>query len=105
MVAKNQSQYSHTTLQQEGDARSNTSLDFPQTYPLDLIEVVIADDDDNDDPLSMVSNLLRILDIQYVRQKDLGYRLSEVRNLGIRTAKNDYVIFTRLRYGPCANNG
>ena len=43
-----------------------------QTYPLDLIEVVIADDGSNDDPLSMVSEFDEILDIQYVRQKDQG---------------------------------
>ena len=71
-----------------------------QTYPLDLIEVVIADDGSNDDPLSMVSEFDEILDIQYVRQKDLGYRLSEVRNLGIRTAKNDYVILLDCDMAP-----
>ena len=30
-----------------------------QTYPLDLIEVVIADDGSNDDPLAMVSELMK----------------------------------------------
>ena len=62
--------------------------------------MVIADDGSNDDPLAMVSEFDEILDIQYVRQKDLGYRLSEVRNLGIRTAKNDYVILLDCDMAP-----
>ena len=71
-----------------------------QTYPLELIEVVVADDGSSDDPLSMISEFDEILDIQYVRQKDLGYRLSEVRNLGIRSSKNDYVILLDCDMAP-----
>ena len=71
-----------------------------QTYPLELIEVVVADDGSSDGPLSMISKFDDILDIQYVRQKDLGYRLSEVRNLGIRSSKNDYVILLDCDMAP-----
>ena len=71
-----------------------------QTYPLELIEVVVADDGSNDDPLSMISKFQDVLDIQYVRQKDLGYRLSEVRNLGVRSSKNDYVILLDCDMAP-----
>ena len=71
-----------------------------QTYPLDLIEVVVADDGSSDDPISMISEFQDVLDIQYVRQKDLGYRLAEVRNLGIRSSKHDYVILLDCDMAP-----
>ena len=71
-----------------------------QTYPLDLIEVVVADDGSSDDPISMISEFQDTMQIQYVRQYDLGYRLSEVRNLGIRSASNDYVILLDCDMAP-----
>jgi chondroitin synthase len=71
-----------------------------QTYPLDLIEVVIADDGSDDEPISMIEDFQDQLDIQYVRQVDLGYRLAEVRNLGIRSSKHDYVILLDCDMAP-----
>ena len=71
-----------------------------QTYPLNLIEVVVADDGSSDDPLTIIKEFEETLDIQYVRQKDEGYRLSEVRNLGIRSSKNDYIILLDCDMAP-----
>ena len=71
-----------------------------QTYPLDLLEIVVADDGSSDDPISMIERFQDKLDIQYVRQADLGYRLSEVRNLGIRSSKHDYVILLDCDMAP-----
>ena len=71
-----------------------------QTYPLDMIEVVIADDGSNDNPISVIEEFHDLFEIQYVRQSDLGYRLSEVRNLGIRASKHDYVILLDCDMAP-----
>ena len=62
------------------------------TYPLDLLEVVIADDGSSDQPEELLPLFESFFDVNYVAQEDLGYRLSEVRNLGIRTAKHDCII-------------
>ena len=52
-----------------------------QTYPLDLMEVIIADDGSSDHPEQLILEFEDYFDVNYVRQKDLGYRLSHVRNL------------------------
>ena len=71
-----------------------------QTYPLSLIEVVVADDGSSDKPLKIIEKFNSKLEVNYVRQKDLGYRLSEVRNLGIRSAKNDYIVLLDCDMAP-----
>ena len=44
-----------------GDVGKDSSYDFShQTYPLDLIEVVVADDGSSDDPISMISEFQEI---------------------------------------------
>lgn len=55
-----------------------------QTYPIELMEVIVADDGSSDDVLDVVEKYSKIINIRYVKQRDEGYRLSAVRNLGIR---------------------
>jgi glycosyltransferase involved in cell wall biosynthesis len=55
-----------------------------QTYPIELMEVIVADDGSSDDVLDVVAKYSKIINIRYVKQRDEGYRLSAVRNLGIR---------------------
>lgn len=55
-----------------------------QTYPIELMEVIVADDGSSDDVLDVVEKYSKIINIRYVKQRDGGYRLSAVRNLGIR---------------------
>lgn len=57
-------------------------------YPF---EVVVADDGSQEDITKVVREFESLLDIKYVRQADTGYRLSAVRNLGIRTASYEFV--------------
>lgn len=57
-------------------------------YPF---EVIVADDGSKEDICSVVRKYEKDLDIKYVRQKDYGYQLCAVRNLGLRTAKYDFV--------------
>ena len=57
-------------------------------YPF---EVIVADDGSKEDLTSVVRQFENILDIKYVRQKDYGYQLCAVRNLGLRTAKHEFV--------------
>lgn len=57
-------------------------------YPF---EVVVADDGSQEDIAKIIRQFESLLNIKYVRQKDAGYRLSAVRNLGIRTASFEFV--------------
>ncbi|WP_323875213.1 glycosyltransferase family 2 protein [Aeromonas veronii] len=57
-------------------------------YPF---EIIVADDGSQEDICKVVREFEHKLDVKYVRQEDTGYRLSAVRNLGLRTAKYDYV--------------
>lgn len=70
-----------------------------QTFPRNRFEVVVADDGSSDDPLDVIEGF-GALDITYVRQADEGYRLSEVRNLGIRTASYDHIVLLDCDMAP-----
>ena len=74
-----------------------------QTYPLHLIEVIIADDGSSDHPEQLILEFEEHFDVNYVRQKDLGYRLSHVRNLGVRAAKHDNIIILDCDMAPVPN--
>lgn len=58
------------------------------TYPF---EIIVADDGSQEDICKVVREYEHRLDVKYVRQEDTGYRLSAVRNLGLRTARYEYV--------------
>lgn len=62
------------------------------TYPLDLIEVIIADDGSSDEPETLIPMFESFFPIKHIFQEDLGYRLSEARNYGVREAKHDQII-------------
>lgn len=57
-------------------------------YPF---EVIVADDGSKEELAPIVRMYENQLDIKYVRQKDYGYQLCAVRNLGLRTAKYEFV--------------
>ena len=63
-----------------------------QTYPSELIETIVADDGSSDGVEELIPEYSNIMDIKYVKQEDKGYRLSKIRNLGIKAAKHDYII-------------
>jgi chondroitin synthase len=64
-----------------------------QDYPLELIQVIIADDGSNDNPESIIPLFKGIIDIKYISQDDRGFRASAVRNLGVSIADHDNLIF------------
>ena len=63
-----------------------------QTYPLNLIEVVIADDGSQEDLSLVYEKYRQYFKIIYCKQEDLGYRLAEARNLGISNSTYDDII-------------
>jgi chondroitin synthase len=64
------------------------------------IEVIVADDGSKEQIVDVVRSYESKLDIKYVRQKDYGYQLCAVRNLGIRTAKYSYVAILDCDMAP-----
>lgn len=68
-------------------------------YPF---EVIVADDGSQEDICSLVRQYEQELDIKYVRQKDYGYQLCAVRNLGLRTAKYPFVSILDCDMAPNA---
>ena len=74
-----------------------------QTYPLKLMEIIIADDGSSDHPEQLIQEFETFFPVNYVRQKDEGYRLSHVRNLGVRAAKHDNIIILDCDMAPVPN--
>jgi chondroitin synthase len=66
-------------------------------YPF---EVVVADDGSKEAIDLIVRQYESLLDIKYVRQKDYGFQVSAVRNLGMRTAKYDFLAFLDCDMAP-----
>jgi chondroitin synthase len=63
-------------------------------------EVVVADDGSQEPIDNVVRRYESLLDIKYVRQKDYGYQLCAVRNLGLRTTKYDFVAILDCDMAP-----
>lgn len=63
-----------------------------QTLPKEDFEVVIADDGSGENVESLLENYPQ-LDITYCRQEDKGFRVAAVRNLGMKNAKGDLLVF------------
>ena len=63
------------------------------TYPLDLIEVVIADDGSADNPEQLVDRFSSFFPVKYVAQSDKGFRAARIRNKGVAIASHEDLIF------------
>jgi chondroitin synthase len=63
-----------------------------QTYPKHLMEIVIADDGSQEDISLVYKKYEQHFAIKYCRQDDLGYRLAEARNMGVRHASHNNII-------------
>ncbi|MBT4961205.1 MAG: glycosyltransferase, partial [Euryarchaeota archaeon] len=74
-----------------------------QSYPLNLIEVIIADDGSSDHPEELVAKFEPFFSIKYVSQEDLGFRASAVRNLGVSESSNENLIFLDCDMLPLPN--
>ena len=53
------------------------------TYPLHLIEVIIADDGSSDHPEQLVDRFSSYFPVKYVNQSDKGFRAARIRNKGV----------------------
>lgn len=72
-------------------ARTLASL-IHQTYPSHLVEIIISDDGSSEPVMEVLEMFQPKLNLQYVRQEDLGYRPASARNLGIQQAHGNVII-------------
>ncbi|KAA6133383.1 glycosyltransferase family 2 protein [Cupriavidus cauae] len=70
------------------------------SYPF---EVIVADDGSREQIVDVVKRYEDRLDIRYVRQKDYGYQLCAVRNLGLRTARYPFIAILDCDMAPNKN--
>ncbi|HHU1518520.1 TPA: glycosyltransferase [Escherichia coli] len=63
-------------------------------------EVIVVDDGSKENIEEIVREFESLLNIKYVRQKDYGYQLCAVRNLGLRAAKYNYVAILDCDMAP-----
>jgi glycosyltransferase involved in cell wall biosynthesis len=66
-----------------------------QTYPLDLIEVIVADDGSSDGTVELVNDLKTQLpySLKFYTQEDKGFRLAKIRNEGVAMSNGEVVLF------------
>lgn len=57
-------------------------------YPF---EVIVADDGSHEELIHVIRDYEKLLDIRYVRQKDMGFQASATRNMGLKLAKYDFI--------------
>ncbi|HSJ35409.1 MAG TPA: glycosyltransferase [Acidimicrobiia bacterium] len=65
----------------------------PQTYPIELMQVVIGDDGSDEDVEGAVAAFRDRLDIRVLRRKRDGYGAGQARNLAARHAEADVLVF------------
>ncbi|GAB4204715.1 MAG: hypothetical protein OHK0022_30130 [Roseiflexaceae bacterium] len=63
-----------------------------QTYPPNLIEVIISDDGSPESLDELFVHFGQQLNLKHVRQEDLGFRPASARNLGINHASGEIVV-------------
>jgi glycosyltransferase involved in cell wall biosynthesis len=59
----------------------------------DVHEVIVCDDESSLPLDGVLNRFSGVLPLRYVRQEDLGFRAGAARNLGIRQAAGDLLIF------------
>jgi MoaA/NifB/PqqE/SkfB family radical SAM enzyme/GT2 family glycosyltransferase len=64
-----------------------------QTYPSSDFEVIVVDDGSKDDTPEMIKSLKTPFRIRYYAQNDLGYGAGRARNLGVKKAAGELIIF------------
>ena len=80
---------------QEQTLKLNLLAWAQQTYPIDLIEVVVADDGSSDGTEEMVNKLKRDppYSLIFYTQEDKGFRLAKARNEGVALSHGEVVLF------------
>jgi chondroitin synthase len=74
-----------------------------QSYPLNLIEVIVTDDGSTQDTLKAVKEFSPLLDVKYSWHKDVGFTAAAARNNGVNMARNDLIILLDVDMFPSQN--
>jgi chondroitin synthase len=71
-----------------------------QSYPRQLIEVIVTDDGSSQSTIDVVKEYESLLDIKYVWHRDVGFTAAAARNNGVRIARNDFIILLDVDMFP-----
>ncbi|MFN3734242.1 glycosyltransferase [Comamonas testosteroni] len=63
-----------------------------QTYPRELMEVIVVDDGSSDSIFDVIQKYEKKLNIVYGRQPDQGFRVASARNIGLKIATGDAIV-------------
>lgn len=63
-----------------------------QTYPRELMEIVVSEDGDAGEAIDLVSRIRQYLTIRLIQHSRDGYRLCTARNNGIRSAQGEIIV-------------
>ncbi len=64
-----------------------------QTLAAQLFEVIVADDGSTDNSKDVILSFQHLLPLTYVYQPDRGFRVAQARNLALKQAKFEFVLF------------
>ncbi len=64
-----------------------------QTYPQTLIQIIVVDDGSSDKVFDIIRKYESKLSLYYARQIDNGYRLAAARNMGLKLATGEAIVF------------
>ncbi|MBS3166006.1 glycosyltransferase [Candidatus Woesearchaeota archaeon] len=72
-------------------------------YPMSKVEVIVADDGSSDGTAQELQKHHFPFTLKHVFQADKGYRVSKIRNEGVKVSSHDYIIFLDCDMVPGKN--
>jgi glycosyltransferase involved in cell wall biosynthesis len=75
-----------------------------QTYPHSLMEIIVVDDGSSDAIFGVIEKYEQRLQLHYARQIDSGFRVAAARNMGLKLASGEAIVFLDADILPYPND-